>query len=408
MTQENPVSWGLDTVLVHGNAHNRSKHPSGIPSVEPIYTSTTYLHENAEALDAAFSGPTSSGKPAYVYARQGNPNAQEFECVMAQAEDGVGAVAFGSGMAAIHASLLAAGIAPGAKIVAARDLYGATITLLRKVFIPMGVEVILQNLHCPDAADFIREEQPDVVFVESISNPLVKVVDLDAISAAAQEVGAVSIIDSTFTTPYLLRPLEHGFDMVVHSATKYLSGHGDSTIGVAISAKRALCDQLRSYATMFGAMAGPFELYLVTRGLRTLSLRMQRHCSNALEVAHFLQQHTAVAAVHYPGLPDHPGHELATRLLAHQQYGGLLSFELKEQSRAAAYRFMDALQLCLPATTLGDIWTQVSYPPMSSHRDLTTNDRQNIGITEGCIRLSVGIEDVGDIIRDLDQALLAQ
>ena len=405
MTQENPTSWELDTVLVHGNTHNRRMNPSGMPTVGPIYTSTTYLHENAEALDSAFSSPSPSGEPAYVYARQGNPNAQEFEYVMARAEGGVGAVAFGSGMAAIHASLLAAGLAPGAKMVVARDLYGATITLLRKVFIPMGVEVILQNLHCPGAANFIREEQPDVVFVESISNPLAKVIDLDAISAAAQEVGAVSIIDSTFTTPCLLRPIEHGFDMVAHSATKYLSGHGDSTIGVVISGKRVLLDQLRTYSTMFGAMAGPFELYLVARGLRTLSLRMQRHCSNALQVAHFLQQHPAVERVHYPGLPDDPSHDLATHLLDHEQYGGLLSFELKEQSREAAYRFMDALQLCLPATTLGDIWTQVSYPPMSSHRDLTASDRKNIGITEGCIRLSVGIEDVGDIMRDLDQAL---
>lgn len=405
MTQEQPISWELDTILVHGNTRGGPTNASGIPAVRPIYTSTTYLHSNAEALDSAFSGSSANGEPGYVYARQGNPNAYEFESMMAQTECGVGAVAFGSGMAAIHAALLAAGLAPGAKILAARDLYGATIALLRKVFIPMGVEVIFQNLHCPGAADLIREEQPDVVFVESISNPLVKVIDLDAISAAAQDVGAVSIIDSTFTTPCLLRPIEHGFDLVVHSATKYLSGHGDSTMGVAVSASRALLDQLRTYSTMFGAMAGPFEVYLVTRGMRTLSLRMQRHCTNALQVACFLQQHPAVERVHYPGLTCHPHHSLATSLLRCGYYGGLLSFELQEQSRAAAYRFMDALQLCLPATTLGDTWTQVSYPPMSSHRDLTDSERENIGITDGCIRLSVGIEDVADIIRDLDQAL---
>ncbi|HLI06569.1 MAG TPA: PLP-dependent aspartate aminotransferase family protein [Ktedonobacteraceae bacterium] len=405
MKEETTPPWTLDTLLVHGGTGNQPTIDSGVPSVQPIYTSSTYLHASTEALEAAFSGTTAAGEPAYVYARQGNPNANAFEQVMARAEGGVGAVAFGSGMAAIHAALLAAGLAPGTKIVASRDLYGASIGLLRKMFVPMGIKVVLHNLHDEHAADRIRQEVPDIVFVESISNPLVKVIDVDIISAAAQEVGAVSIIDSTFTTPCLLRPIEHGFDLVIHSATKYLGGHGDSTLGVVISAKRALLDQLRAACTMMGAMAGPFELYLVVRGLRTLSLRMQRHCVNALQVARFLQQHPAVERVYYPGLPDHPQHELATRLLACAQYGGLLSFELKEQTRAAAFRFMDALRLCLPATTLGDTWTQVSYPPISSHRDLTASERQNMGITDGCIRLSVGIEDIGDIIRDLDQAL---
>jgi cystathionine gamma-synthase/methionine-gamma-lyase len=255
-------------------------------------------------------------------------------------------------------------------------------------------------------ADIIRAEQPDVVYVETLSNPLVKVIDLDAISAAAQEVGAVSVVDSTFTTPYLVRPIEHGFDLVVHSATNYLGGHADSTAGVVISAKNSLLDLLRSYATILGAILSPFESRLVMRGLKTLSLRMERHCSNALQVARFLQEHAAVAYVHYPGLPIHPQHTLATSLLGSGRYGGLLSFELKEQTREAAFRFMNKLQLCLPATTLGDIYSLVSYPPISSHRDLTGHERQSIGITEGCIRLSVGIEDVNDIIQDLDQALM--
>jgi cystathionine beta-lyase/cystathionine gamma-synthase len=408
MKEKPTPSWTLDTLLVHGGTCQSAGQPtgdSGVPSVQPIYTSTTYVHANAVALDAAFSGTTAAGEASYVYARQGNPNASEFEQVMAQAEAGIGAVAFGSGMAAIHAALLAAGLAPGAKIVAARDLYGSSIGLLRKIFAPMGVQVVLHNLHGSDAANLIHQEEPDIVFVESISNPLVKVIDVDAISAAAREVGAVSVIDSTFTTPCLLRPIEHGFDLVVHSATKYLGGHGDSTLGVVVSAKRVLLDQLRTTCTMLGAMAGPFELYLVVRGLRTLSLRMQRHCANALQTARFLQQHPAVERVYYPGLPDHPQHELATRLLACAQYGGLLSFELKEQTREAAFRFMDALRLCLPATTLGDTWTQVSYPAISSHRDLTSVERQQIGITDGCIRLSVGIEDINDILADLDQAL---
>ncbi len=405
MKQFDYSSWALDTLLVHSNKLSRTTNKSGKPTVEPIYTSTTYHHTNAEALDQAFSGRLPSGEQTYVYARQGNPNAQTLEEVLAQAEGGTGAIVFGSGMAAIHASLLAAGLAPGTKILAAQDLYGSTINLLRSVFVPVGVEMVLHDLCSPNVSEIVRAEQPDVVYVESLSNPLAKVIDLDAISAAAHEVGAVSIVDSTITTPYLLRPIEHGFDLVVHSATKYLGGHGDTTAGVVISARNNLVDQLRTYATMLGAMLSPYESYLVTRGLKTLTLRMERHCHNALQVARFLQEHPAVERVHYPGLPDHPQHELATRLLMRKHYGGLLAFELKEQTREAAYRFMDKLQLCLPATTLGDVYSEVSYPPMSSHRNLTASERHKFGITDGCIRLSVGIEDVSDIIHDLDQAL---
>ena len=407
MNQFDDTSWALDTLLVHSSKLSHMASSSGKPTVEPIYASTTYLQANADALDQAFSGRLATGEQAYVYARQGNPNARTLEEVMAQAERGVGAIVFGSGMAAIHAALLTAGLTPGTKILAAQDLYGPTIGMLRSLFVPIGVQVVLRDLCCTDVAEIIRAEQPDVIYVETLSNPLAKVIDLDAISSAAHEVDAVSIVDSTFTTPYLVRPIEHGFDLVVHSATKYLGGHGDTTAGVVVSARNSLAEQLRTYATMLGAMLSPFEAYLTTRGLKTLALRMERQCANALEVARFLQEHTAVERVHYPGLPGHPQHELAARLFRNQRYGGLLAFELKEQTREATYRFMDNLQLCLPATTLGDVYSEVSYPPMSSHRNLTASERQKFGITDGCIRLSVGIEDVNDIIHDLDQALIS-
>lgn len=405
MEQLNDASWTQETLFVHGGERLRTASPTGVPTVQPIYASTTYLHQDAEALDRAFDGPTATGEQAYVYGRQGNPSAQALETVMAQTEGGVGAVSFGSGMAAIHAALLAAGLATGCKIVATRDMYGATIALLRQVFIPLGIEVVLHDLCVPHAAEIIRAEHPDVVFVETLSNPLVKVIDLEAISKAACEVGAVSIVDSTLTTPYLVKPIEHGFDLVLHSATKYIGGHGDSTAGVVISAKKALLDQLRTSAKLLGGVLSPFEAHLMKRGLQTLPLRMERHCHNALRVAHFLGEHPAVARVHYPGLLDHPQHALASSLLQHRLYGGLLSFELKTQSRQEAFRFMDKLRLCLPATTLGDAWSLVSYPPMSSHRDLPEAERKKMGITEGCLRLSVGIEDVEDIMKDLDQAL---
>jgi len=405
MKKPDHKSWKLDTLLVHGTGLDRTMNAAGTPTVQPIYASTTYLHPDPETLDYALDGNLPSGEPAFAYGRQGNPNACALEELMGKAEGGVGAAVFGSGMAAIHAALLAAGLSRGTKIVAAQDLYGTTITMLRKVFVPMGVEVILCDLYNAEVAALILAEQPDVVFVETLSNPLVKVIDLDTVAAAAQTVGAVSIIDSTFATPYLVRPIEHGFDLVVHSATKYLGGHGDSTAGVVISTKNSLLELLHTYANMLGAMLSPFESYLITRGLKTLALRMERHCANALQVAHFLQQHPAVELVHYPGLSFHPQYELSTRLLDHKGYGGLLSFELKRQSREAAFSFMNQLQLCLPATTLGDVYSEVSYPPMSSHRGLTAEERQKIGITAGCIRMSVGIENVEDIINDLDQAL---
>lgn len=405
MKQSERTDWTLETLLVHGSPKDAMTVNSGKPTVDPIYPSTTYLHHDVETLDQAFSGQLPGGETSYVYARQGNPNAQSLENLLAEIEGGVGAIVFASGMAAIHAALLSAGITGGMKVLAAQDLYGPTIGMLRAQFMPNGVEVTLRDLCSPNVADIIREEQPDVIYVETLSNPLVKVTDLEAIGAAAREVGAATIVDSTFTTPYLIRPLEYGFDFVIHSATKYMGGHGDTTGGALISSKNALIRQARGYATMLGAMLSPFDAFLIARGLKTLAVRMERHCQNALHVAQFLQQHPGVARVHYPGLPGHPHHELATRLLRHQQFGALLSFELREQSREAAFRFMNRLKLCLPATTLGDVYSEVSYPPMSSHRNLTPAERSAIGITEGCIRLSVGIEDVRDILKDLEQAL---
>ena len=401
------LAWSIDTQLVHcaQATHGGKADPQGSPTVHPIYASTTYVHESLEALDQAFSGKAATGETAFVYARQANPNSHAFEDAMAQAERGVGAVSCGSGMAAIHAALLAAGLTTGTKIVASQDLYGPTITLLRKLFVTIGAEVVLLDLCQPEGLERLRAEEPDVIYVETISNPLTKVCDLDAISAIAHEVGAVTIVDSTFTSPCLVRPIEHGFDLVVHSATKYISGHGDSTGGVVISGKNALLTQVRDYHMLLGAMLSPFEAHLMVRGLRTLALRMERQCQNALQIARFLQEHPGIANVYYPGLSQHPHHAIATRLMDKGQYGGLLAFDLKEQTREATFAFMNRLQLCLPATSLGDVFTLVSYPPMSSHRTLSSAELHTMGISDGCVRLSAGIENIDDILDDLDQAL---
>lgn len=404
MKDAQPQNWALDTLFVHGGEYIRPMHQTGAPTIQPIYTSTTYLHTDTDRLDEAFD-ENAEGAQSFVYARHGNPNTHALEHVLAQAEGGTGAVVTSSGMAAIQGALVAAGLTPGTKILVTQDLYGSTASLLRTVFAPGGVNVVFKDLCGPDVGEIIRAEEPDVVLVETISNPLVKVIDMEAVSAAAREVGALSMIDSTFATPYLTQPLAHGFDVVIHSATKYISGHGDSTAGVVISRKSSFLQQMRSSSMLLGAMLGPFESYLVMRGLKTLALRMERHCTNALHVARFLSEHAAIERVHYPGLECHPQHRLANQIMRKGLYGGLLAFELKAQSKEAAYRFMDELRLCLPVTTLGDIHTQITYPALSSHRNLTPQERLHYGITEGCLRLSVGIEDVGDIMHDLDQAL---
>jgi Cystathionine beta-lyases/cystathionine gamma-synthases len=398
--------WNIETTLVHsGRGKQSDGTPGGIPTVQPIYATTTYTHASTEKLDQAFSGTTTDGEMAYVYARQGNPSTSSFEETMTQVEKGVGAVACSSGMAAIHIALLAAGLTTGAKIVASQDLYGQTITLIRKLFSTVGAQLVLTDLSTPKAIDVIREEEPDIIFAETVSNPLVKVADLAAISAVAHEVNATTIIDSTFSTPYILRPIEHGCDLVVHSATKYLGGHGDSTGGIVISATNVLLDQLRAFRTLTGATLSPFESHLLQRGLRTLPLRMERHCQNALQVAQYLQGHPAVERVYYPGLLEHPQHALARQQAEQELYGGLLSFELKEQSREAVFRFMNRLQLCISATSLGDVFTLISYPPISSHRNQSAAELQKMGIHAGCIRISVGVEKCEDIIHDLAQAL---
>jgi cystathionine beta-lyase/cystathionine gamma-synthase len=407
MTKHAPT-WNLETHLIHTGEHQSAAHDTrqGMPTSMPIYASSTFLHADAEKLDAAFETPPPGAPPRFMYGRYGNPTVASLEEVMAVAEGGHGAVAFGSGMAALHAALLAAGLAPGESVLAANNLYGASTGLLRKIFAPWGVRIILRDLTDTAATcQAIQEEQPTAILLETISNPLLQLCDVPAIVRAAKSVGAAVVVDSTFTTPLLLRPIEHGADLVVHSASKYLGGHGDVIGGIAVARSAVLFASLTNAVRMVGGMLGPFEARLISRGLKTLALRMERHCANALEVAQWLKHHPGVSQVYYPGLPEHPQHHLAKHLLACNRFGGMVSFELRDADRAAIYRFMDALRLCLCGTSLGDVYSLLSYPVMSSHRDLTPAQRAEQGISESLVRLSVGIEHPGDIIADLDQAL---
>jgi cystathionine gamma-synthase/methionine-gamma-lyase len=387
------------TQAVH--AGERRPRPDYTPVSTPIYPSVGYLYEDMTDLDGVFGGE----RAGYVYPRYGSPTVSALEEAMATLEGAEDAVAYASGMGAVHGALMGAGVRAGTAVVAAADLYGATYALLERTFGSLGVKVRFVDItNLAQVSQAVADKQPVVVLCEIISNPLMKVADVPALAEVAHKSGAALIVDSTFATPYLFRPLEVGADYALHSATKYLGGHGDVMAGVvACSAERG--HDLRERQKLLGANLGPQEAWLTLRGLKTLPLRMVQHCANAQAVAEWLSDQPGVARVNYPGLPDHPQHELAARLFGGVGFGGMLSFDLAGAGQAEVFRFMEALELVLPATTLGDVYSLTLYPAHSSHRQVGAEVRADLGIGDGLVRLSVGIEDAGDIIADLEQAL---
>ena len=368
--------------------------PEGRPISTPIYPAATYTYADMQTLSDVLGGE----REGYVYTRHGSPTVAALEKAVATLEDAEDAVALASGMAALHLALTQAGVAP---VVAASDLYGATHTLLARLQ-PTLRAVDVSDLDATRAA--IEEARPRAVLLEVISNPLLKIADLPVIAGMAHGVGATVVVDSTFTTPFLIRPLAHGADVVVHSATKYLGGHGDAMGGVvATDAGRATA--LRELLKVYGGNLGPFEAWAILRGVKTLPLRMREHCTNALKVAHWLKTHPRVSRVWYPGLPDHPQHDLARRLFRAGCFGGVVAFELRDAGQVEVYRFMESSKLVKTGPSLGDVTSLILYPAMASHRAMPREERYRLGITDGVVRLSVGIEDVADIVADLRQAL---
>jgi cystathionine gamma-synthase/methionine-gamma-lyase len=390
---------GLATQAVH--AGERPPPPDFIPTSTPIYPASSYMYPQLGDLDAVFGNE----RPGYVYGRYGNPTVQAMETAIAALEGTDDAIAFGSGMAALHAAFLHVGLGPGGHIVASRDLYGATYALLGTLFQRLGCTttfVDVTDLNAVEAALTLAGTRA-LVF-ETVSNPLVRVANVPALAVAAQRAGVVSICDNTFASPYLCQPASHGIDLVVHSTTKYLGGHGD-VMGGVICCSAAIRRDLLEIAKLTGGICGPFEAWLVLRGIKTLPLRMRQHCANALAVARFLADHPKVACVNYPGLAGHPQHGLAAALMRDGMAGGMLSFEIAAATQPDVFRFMEALTLAVPAPTLGDVYTLTLYPAHSSHRALTPEQRAQVGISDRLVRFSIGIEDVDDIIADLDSAL---
>jgi cystathionine beta-lyase/cystathionine gamma-synthase len=389
----------LATRAVH--AGTRTPQPDFTPAVAPIHPSVTYLYDQMEDLDGVFAGT----RQGYVYSRYGNPTVTALEETVAAMEAGEAALAFASGMAAIHAALLAVGARAGSTVVAAQDIYGATYALLEKLLRTQGVATTFVDVTDLQAVEVTCAAlKPVALLVETVSNPLLKVANLPALAEVAHQHNAAFLVDNTFATPCLVQPLALGADMVIHSATKYLGGHGDVLGGVVVTSE-ALREKLFQVLKVTGGNLDPHQAWLTLRGIKTLPLRMRQHCKNALAVAWWLEEHPRVSRVYYPGLASHPQHELTKQLFQEQGHGGMVSFDLADADQQKVFRFFEALKLCLPATTLGDVCTMVLYPAHASHRALSAEERACIGIGDGLVRLSVGIEAVEDIIGDLKQAL---
>jgi cystathionine gamma-synthase/methionine-gamma-lyase len=308
-------------------------------------------------------------------------------------------------MTAIHIALLAALTDRRKSIVAASALYGATTSLLLKVLEPLGIEINFVDICDLEAVrQKIADTKPGCVLMETISNPLLRVGDMDRIAELTRAAGAALLVDNTFATPMLLRPLEHGAHMSVHSLTKFLSGHGDVLGGIIVS-DQDHSETIRSLCRTIGPVLGPFESYLTMRGIKTFPVRMERHCSNACRVATWLSSHPQVSRVHYLADPNHPDAAVIRRLLPDGLFGAIVTFELKNGTKEQMFRFMDRLKLVVRATSLGDVHSMVLYPAIASHREIAPKQRERMGIHDGLVRLCVGIEAVDDIIADLEQAL---
>src|SRR5829696_432857 len=394
----------FETRAVHSGERRAGQDENGsfYPISTPIYASTTFSHPNIETTDRILGGE----QRGYSYARYDNPTVAAFEEALASLEAPHGdtrAFAFASGMSAMHAALTAAELGPGATVLAAEQLYGSTATLLVQIFGSLGVEVRFVDTYDLGAVEKkVAEHRPRAVVVETISNPLLRVADTAGVAEITRAGGAALVVDNTFGTPCLQRPLEMGADLIVHSATKYLSGHGDLTAGV-VAAGPSYDAALEGIRKLVGGTLGTFEAWLAHRGLKTLALRMERQCENARLISSHLASHKKVAKVHHPALEDHPDAEVARRVLANT--GGLVSFELEVEGREAAFAFLNALELCVKAPSLGDIYTLAIHPATSSHRELSPSRRGRLGVGENLIRLSVGIEHPEDIISDLERAL---
>ena len=378
----------FNTKTIHGG---QKPEPTTGAVMPPIFMTSTYAH-------------SSPGEPQeYEYSRGANPTRTVLEHSFAAIENGTHGFAFSSGMAAIDCVLRT--LKPGDEIIAGDDLYGGTYRMFTRLFEKYGLEFTYVDMNAvANVADAITEKTK-LVWVETPTNPLMKITDIEAICKVVKDVNSTILIavDNTFATPYLQRPLDLGADIVMHSATKYLGGHSDLIMGALMVKDSKLAKELHFIQFAAGAIASPMDSFLALRGIKTLHVRMQRHCENGRTVARFLKKHPKVGAVYYPGLEDHPSYSIAKRQM--KDFGGMVSFSLKDQSIEATFKFLQNTKVFTLAESLGGVESLVNHPVTMSHASIPEATRLKIGITDALIRLSVGIEDEEDIIADLDYAL---
>jgi len=373
------------TKIVHAG---EKPDPSTGAIVTPIFQTATYVMDGV-------------GKDkGYDYSRHNHPTRRALELKMAALEGGVDATCFSAGMAAIDALMHT--LRSGDHVLACDDLYGGTKRLFREIYTHVGIQFDLIDMSDPSVIKKGIKKNTKMVFIETPSNPMLKLIDIKAAAKAAKDAKIHCVVDNTFMTPYFQRPLELGADVVIHSLTKYLSGHNDLIGGAVITTDKDFAEKLNWMAKSVGNGLGPMDSYLTIRGIKTLGLRMEQHNSNALKIAKFLEDHPKVSKVIYPGLKSHPQHALAMKQAT--GFGGMISFELKGGIKAGI-KCMESVKVWLLAESLGGVESMVTHPYTMTHKDVPEDQKKKLGITQGLVRLSVGIEDADDLIEDLDQAI---
>ena len=380
-----PTEAGFSTRAIHAG---QDADPATGATVVPIYATSTYT----QAAPGEHKG--------YEYSRSGNPTRAALETCLAALEGGDRGLAFASGLAASTA-IFGALLRPGDEVVANADLYGGTFRLLEKVFKPWGLTAKYVDDPTPEGFAAVVSAKTKLVWVESPTNPLLQVIDIAAVADVAKKAGATFVVDNTFASPYLQQPLKLGADLVVHSTTKYLGGHSDG-VGGAVIGRKDLMDPIKFFQNAAGGVPGPFDAYLTLRGMKTLAVRMDRHCDNAVSLADWLAAHPGVERVFYPGRPDHPGHAIAAKQM--KAFGGMISIRLKGGTEAAR-RFLSRTKLFSLAESLGGVESLVCHPATMTHASIPLEVRLKRGVDEGLIRLSVGIEDLADLREDLRAAI---
>lgn len=406
MSSNNFPYTGFSSVAIHGGGEADPNYAH----LTPIYASSTYVFDEAEQGMRRFSGE----EKGYIYSRWGNPTITEAEEKIAALESfGIAgengqplelkAILHASGMAAIS-TLMIGNLKTGDKVLSHYSLYGGTQDLLEKILPPLGIDVIITDLRdLNKAAAALQDSSIKMLYLETPANPTIQCVDIAELTKLAKAKNIVVAVDNTFATPYLQQPFKYGVDFVMHSTTKFLNGHGTAIGGVLLGKNLQLMNgHITKVHRILGGNSNAFDAFLLTQGMKTLEVRMERHCHNAMEIAGFLEQHPAISKVNYAGLPSHPDFAIAARQMRHA--GAMLSFEMKDGLEAAK-KFIDQLQMCIRAVSLGTCDTLLSHPASMTHYSVPKEKREQYGITDGLIRMSVGIENVQDIITDLEQAL---